>query len=68
MVKTSIPNRERREVIRKTWGGVKAYDGMRQEVVFLVGTTEDAAENAYLLEESDRFGDILQFDIIDNAM
>ena len=60
-------NWDRRQSIRRTWGGVKAWGKIRQEVVFVVGTTENAENQIKIVEESKQYGDILQFSLVDNA-
>ena len=67
IVKSAIPNSKRRHAIRETWGAVKAWGDIRQEVVFIIGRTLDKDEHKMLLEESKTFGDILQFNLMDNA-
>ena len=60
---------ERRRAIRATWGGVRAWQNVRQEVVFVVGLNRNAAEDSQALKEEQLlYGDILQFNMTDDAM
>ncbi|CAK8691118.1 unnamed protein product [Clavelina lepadiformis] len=67
MVKSSAKHRDRRDVIRQTWGSWRLVDVIRLEVVFLLGTTKDPNLRDSLEEESSHHGDILQMDMEDSA-
>nr|CAB3224838.1 beta-1,3-galactosyltransferase 5-like [Phallusia mammillata] len=61
-VKTTVGNFQRRGILRRTWGSVGSVGPARFHVVFVVGKIENTGRNNILVEEQERFGDILQFD------
>lgn len=68
-IKSSPVNYERREVIRKTWGQEKTFEGAFIRRVFLVGvapSARDAKKLNWLLRlEQREHGDVLQWDFKD---
>lgn len=70
VIKSSPPNYDRREVIRKTWGAERRQNGVWIRRVFIFGNTEnprDARRMNRLLElEQKEHHDILQWDFKDS--
>ncbi|XP_054661932.1 N-acetyllactosaminide beta-1,3-N-acetylglucosaminyltransferase 3 [Grus americana] len=68
-IKSSPVNYERREVIRKTWGQERTFEGAPIRRVFLVGvapSAQDAKKLNWLLRlEQREHGDVLQWDFKD---
>ncbi|KAM9215556.1 N-acetyllactosaminide beta-1,3-N-acetylglucosaminyltransferase 3 [Leptosomus discolor] len=64
-IKSSPANYGRREVIRKTWGQERAFEGAFIRRVFLVGVAPDARDakklNRLLRLEQEEHGDVLQW-------
>ncbi|CAM4701099.1 N-acetyllactosaminide beta-1,3-N-acetylglucosaminyltransferase 3 [Caretta caretta] len=64
-IKSSPGNYERREIIRKTWGAERTYQGVRIRRVFLSGEAGDTREawklNRLLWLEAEEHGDVLQW-------
>uniref|UniRef100_A0A667ZD60 Hexosyltransferase n=1 Tax=Myripristis murdjan TaxID=586833 RepID=A0A667ZD60_9TELE len=72
-IKTTEENYENRQAIRESWGQVGWVAGRRQDSyvrrVFLLGRTNHKEQGAYtelLQQESQRYGDILQWDFTDS--
>nr|XP_019944609.1 PREDICTED: UDP-GlcNAc:betaGal beta-1,3-N-acetylglucosaminyltransferase 7-like [Paralichthys olivaceus] len=69
VVKSVIEQHDRREAVRKTWGGEHTIDGKRIKTLFLLGsptTGKDTKNLQKLIEYEDRiYGDILQWDFMD---
>ncbi|XP_030396555.1 N-acetyllactosaminide beta-1,3-N-acetylglucosaminyltransferase 3 isoform X1 [Gopherus evgoodei] len=69
-IKSSPGNYERREIIRKTWGEERTYQGVRIRRLFLVGEVRDAREvwklNQLLRLEAAEHGDVLQWAFLDS--
>ncbi|XP_039268058.2 beta-1,3-galactosyltransferase 5-like [Styela clava] len=65
VVKSSLLNKKRRNVIRETWGKFKFIDGVRLETVFILGTTNNIHLQSDIKEENQIYGDILQVDLPD---
>ncbi|XP_056250537.1 N-acetyllactosaminide beta-1,3-N-acetylglucosaminyltransferase 3-like [Seriola aureovittata] len=70
VIKTSPPNYDRREVLRKTWAEERLYNGVWIRRIFIAGTAGDSFEeerwNALLKAEHETYNDILQWDIKDS--
>lgn len=70
VVKSIITQHDRRDVIRKTWGKEREFNGKKTKTVFLLGTAmkvEERANYQKLLEfENQIYGDILQWDFLDS--
>ncbi|NXG90636.1 B3GN6 acetylglucosaminyltransferase, partial [Stercorarius parasiticus] len=68
-IKSSPMNYERREVIRRTWGQERTFEGALIRRVFLMGVTtiaRDAKKLNWLLRlEQEEHGDMLQWDFKD---
>ncbi|XP_065714177.2 N-acetyllactosaminide beta-1,3-N-acetylglucosaminyltransferase 3 [Patagioenas fasciata] len=68
-IKSSPGNYERREVIRKTWGKERAFEGAFIRRVFLVGVSPNARDikklNRLLRVEQREHRDVLQWDFKD---
>lgn len=65
MIKSQAGNHVRRTGIRRTWAKMKFYDGVRLEVVFIIGRSEENETQANLVAENEEFGDLLQIDLED---
>ena len=65
VIKSAITNYDRRNAIRKIWGGVKVFNDARFEVVFVIGTSTKEGSYQNILKENKEFGDILQFNVED---
>ncbi|KAB5567066.1 hypothetical protein PHYPO_G00228530 [Pangasianodon hypophthalmus] len=69
-IKSSPPNYERREVLRKTWASERLQSGVWIRTVFISGTTGDRFEkkrlNKLLQLENRKYQDILQWDFQDS--
>ena len=46
LIKSIAPNKDRREVIRKTWGAASNFEGYPAKIVFLLGIEEHPRHNA----------------------
>ena len=72
LINSAPENRERRELIRETWGSVKQYNGVQIRVVFLVGerlepnNMSSGELHERLKAESDVHGDIIKGNFIDD--
>ncbi|NWR65486.1 B3GN3 acetylglucosaminyltransferase, partial [Bucorvus abyssinicus] len=68
-IKSSPVNYDRREVIRKTWGQERTFEGASIRRVFLVGVAPNARDikklNRLLRLEQRQHGDVLQWDFKD---
>lgn len=69
-IKTQTANFEKREAIRETWGrsgNIKTLGGRQRLVrrVFLLGKSEDLHIEEKLHLESEKYGDIIQWDFMD---
>ncbi|XP_047656387.1 N-acetyllactosaminide beta-1,3-N-acetylglucosaminyltransferase 3-like isoform X1 [Tachysurus fulvidraco] len=69
VIKSSPPNYDRREVLRKTWALERLHSGVWIRTVFISGTTGDGYEkeklNKLLELENREYQDILQWDFDD---
>ena len=72
VIKSSPPNYERREVLRKTWAAERLLDGVWIRTVFLSGTAGQSFEkrrlNKLLEVENHEHKDILQWDFHDSFL
>ena len=55
-----------RDVLRQTWAKSLEYMGVRVRVVFLLGRQLDWLNQSQIVEEGEKFGDIVQHDYIDS--
>ena len=58
-VLSSRKNKLSREIIRRTWGSVRVYNGEQVHVVFLTGQKNDGYESS-LRSQNDRYGDVIE--------
>ncbi|CAK8674734.1 unnamed protein product [Clavelina lepadiformis] len=65
-VKSAAPNQVRRELLRRTWASLSYVEGGRFETVFVIGKTDVPKYVSLLQEESERYGDLLQFNDFDD--
>lgn len=69
LVKSALPNYEKRLAIRRTWGDEQRIlffeFGINIRTVFLVGTSPNWYHQLKLDEEDAKFGDIVQSDFLD---
>ncbi|KAI1882619.1 hypothetical protein AGOR_G00236750 [Albula goreensis] len=70
VVKSTIPQHDRRDAIRRTWGREQEVDGKRVRTLFLLGSPSNGQERVNhqkLLEYEDYiYGDVLQWDFTDS--
>ncbi|XP_053359769.1 N-acetyllactosaminide beta-1,3-N-acetylglucosaminyltransferase 3-like isoform X1 [Clarias gariepinus] len=70
VIKSSPPNYDRREVLRKTWASERLQSGMWIRTVFISGTTGNGLEkkrlNKLLELENRMYQDIIQWDFHDS--
>lgn len=66
VLKSSIPNQDRRKAIRKTWASVKYAKDVRLETIFVVGVADTEEMQRFIEKENRTFGDILQIDLPDD--
>ena len=63
-VKSTAFNSDRRDIIRRTWGSVKCLDGAQFHTIFVIGKSPEATQVS-IIQESKKYGDILQIDVSD---
>jgi len=61
IVKSKAENFKHREFIRRTWGAVGYIEGGRLITIFCVGQSNNDATNNLLLEEKERYHDLLHY-------
>lgn len=70
VIKSSPPNYDRREVLRKTWASERLQNGVWIRTLFISGTTGEGFEkrklNKLLALENHEYQDILQWDFHDS--
>ena len=67
VIKSAVPNFERREAIRQTWGYEKRFSDVDIRRVFLLGRLPSLPEQELAVDrEGDRYGDIVQADFVDS--
>nr|CAB3224885.1 lactosylceramide 1,3-N-acetyl-beta-D-glucosaminyltransferase-like [Phallusia mammillata] len=67
LIKSTVSNHHRRNVIRSTWGSIQVHLGLQIRNVFVVGKTKHHAIQKKLEEEVKLHNDILQVDFYDDA-
>lgn len=67
-IKSAVRYELRRNAIRLTWGKVAYFEGVRILVVFITGRAKNSTEQHDLERENENYGDIVQFDGIDDYM
>ena len=53
-------------MLRRSWGSLRLAQDIRFETVFVIGNSNSSVTAAKLIEENEKYGDILQFDGPDN--
>ncbi|XP_063880296.1 beta-1,3-galactosyltransferase 5-like isoform X4 [Scylla paramamosain] len=66
LVVTAVAHDSRRNFIRDTWGRAAWYPHTLIKTVFVVGATQDKAQQQMLEEEVRTHGDIIQYNFIDS--
>ncbi|XP_019636651.1 PREDICTED: beta-1,3-galactosyltransferase 1-like [Branchiostoma belcheri] len=66
LVTTTVRGQVERETIRRTWGNESNIPGVVFKTVFAVGLTDDQEAQAALVEENNKFKDIIQEDFVDS--
>ena len=61
-VKSSAHSFYRREMLRRSWGSLRFVEGVRFETLFIVGWSNSSRTKRKLIEENEKYGDILQYD------
>ncbi|XP_048093060.1 N-acetyllactosaminide beta-1,3-N-acetylglucosaminyltransferase 4-like [Alosa alosa] len=71
-VKSTAMHVDRRAAVRNTWGNAGKIQGRRVKLVFLMGRSYDLVQGhdlqPLLQRESNRYGDILQWDFVDKFL
>ncbi len=57
---------DRRQAIRETWSDKDMFTKQGFHVVFVVGVSKDPSLNKLMQDEYDKYGDILQLDVIED--
>lgn len=65
LVKSSLNHFSRRRTIRKTWGFENRFSDVPTRTVFVLGKSYDTDLEKRIKEEHERFGDIVQYDFVD---
>lgn len=65
LVKSSINNFDRRRIIRKTWGTENRFSDVLTRTVFMLGKSNDIDLEKRIKDEHRQYGDIVQYDFID---
>lgn len=65
IVKSSLNHFDRRKIIRQTWGFENQFSEVLIRTVFILGTSYDIDVQKRIREEQKNYGDIVQFDFID---
>lgn len=66
VVVTAVNNEEDRMAVRETWGSYAADPSGNISLVFLLGTTSSAEQQAKLVNESEKYEDIVQAGFVDS--
>lgn len=59
-------NGDARQAIRKSWGGVREFEGKQVRTVFAFGVHKDQNFNNLIKSESKTYGDVIQTDVNDH--
>jgi len=65
-VHSAPKNKQRRKLVRSTWGDTHLFKDQRTRVIFLMGTSEDKADQKIIDDEFQIHGDIVQGDFIEH--
>lgn len=65
LVKSSLINFDRRKIIRQTWGLENRFSDVSTRTIFLLGKSYDIDLEKRIKKEHDQYGDIIQYDFID---
>lgn len=65
MVPSTPKNLYSRNTIRETWGNVTDLTAIQSQLVFVLGLTKDKMVQQSIVEESNRYNDVVQLDIHD---
>ncbi len=60
-IKSTADNFSRRQFVRRTWGAVRYTTDGRVQVVFVLGMSESSQTRQLVLEEAQRYQDILVY-------
>lgn len=65
LVKSALNNFNRRRIIRKTWGFENRFSDVPIRTVFILGKSFDTDLEKRIKEEHEQYGDIVQYDFVD---
>ena len=65
LVKSAIPNFERRDSIRRSWGREEQFQHIHTRTVFLLGFSNDKEAQQNVFQEDKKYQDLIQGDFID---
>lgn len=65
LVKSSLNHFDRRKIIRKTWGFENRFSEVLTRTVFILGKSSDIDVQKRIQEEHEYYGDIVQYNFID---
>lgn len=66
LVKSSLKHFDRRRIIRKTWGSENRFSDVPTRTIFILGKSYDIDLEKRVEEEHKQFGDVVQYDFIDD--
>jgi len=65
LVKSSLNHFDRRKIIRRTWGFENRFSDVSTRTVFILGKSYDTDLDKRVKEEHEQYGDIVQYDFVD---
>lgn len=65
LVKSSLNHFDRRKVIRRTWGSENRFSDVPTRTIFILGKSNDKDLERRIKEEHKQYGDIVQYDFVD---